>query len=202
MQIMVWDRTIRQVGHMLTPAEVGYRDQVRQQTTAAIRRWGCMVQFVSDEVECPCCKAEGLNRAERRARRGDRRLAARSTPSFAYTIGLHGVGHPELLVFGLGFEPARRLLTRLAHEVRDHGVELVPGEVVPADRALDRPLLVELLPNPWEVLIQANNYYRRPAEASVDAVQLTWPDSHGRWPGEATCTAPAANQPRPGSFRA
>jgi len=26
--------------------------------------------------------------------------------------------------------------------VRDHGVELVPGEVITADRAIDRPLTV------------------------------------------------------------
>lgn len=187
---------------MVTPAEVAYRDQFRTHTTWAIRRWGCMVQYVSDEIECSCCKARGVNRAARRARRGDRRRTGRSMPPFAYTIGLHGVGHPELLVFGIGFEPARRLLTRLAHEVRDHGAELVPGEVIATRRAIDRPLLVESLPNPGEILFQANTYYRRPAVGSVDAVQLTWPDPLGRWPGDPACTAPAAHQPRPGSFRA
>ena len=186
----------------MTPAQVAQFDQFRAQTTAAIRRWGCMVQYVSNEIECPCCKAEGLDRAARRARRGDKRRGGAPMPAFAYTIGLHGIGHPELLVFGLGFEPARVLLTRLAHEVRDHGVQLVAGEVIPRDRALDRPLLVESLPNPGDILVQANDYYRRPSEGSVDAVQLSWCDPLGRWPGDPACLAPAATQPRPGSFRA
>lgn len=185
---------------MLTPAQVAYFDQFRAQTTVAIRRWGCMVQYVSNEIECSCCAAEGLDRAARRARRGDRRRGGPPMPPFAYTIGLHGVGHPELLVFGLGFEPAKVLLTRLAHEVRDHGVQLVEGEVIARDRALDRPLLVEGLPNPGEILVQANSYYRRPSEGSVDALQLSWCDPLGRWPGDPACLAPAATQPRPGTF--
>ena len=187
---------------MLTPAQTAYFDQFRRQTTLAIRRWGAMVQYVSNAIDCPCCRAEGLDRAAQRARRGDTRRGGKPMPPFAYTIGLHGIGHPELLVFGLGFEPSKLVLNRLAHEVRDHGVELVPGEVVPRGRAFDRPLLVESLPNPGEILIQANNYYRRPDEGSVEAVQLTWCDGSGRWPGDPACTAPAAHQPRPGTFRA
>ena len=113
-------------------------------------------------------------------------------PAFAYTIGLHGIGHPELLVFGLGS----------AHAGRSPGVPLGGGVVTPRDRALDRPLLVESLPNPGDILVQANNYYPRPSEGSVDAVQLSWCDPLGRWPGDPACLAPAATQPRPGSFRA
>lgn len=187
---------------MVTPAEQAHFDQFQQQTTEAIRRWGCMVQYVSNDVECPCCVAEGLNRAGRRARRGDQRPSGRPTPALAYTIGLHGVGHPEFLVFGVAPEAATSLLTRLAHEVRDHGHQFVPGEVIPAGRALHRKILVESLPNPGDILVQANNYYRRPSQGSVEAVQLSWCDPRGRWPGDPGCTAPASNQPRPGSFRA
>ena len=94
------------------------------------------------------------------------------------------------------------MLTRLTHEVRDHGIELVPGKVLPEEPGVATALLVEALPNPGEVLLGANAYYRRPPQASVDAVQLTWCDSLGRWPGDAACTTPAARQPRPGTFRA
>jgi len=187
---------------VVTPAEVAYRDQERRRTTEAIRRWGCLVLHVSDDVDCSCCAATGLNRAERRARMRRRPGGARPQPAFSYTIGLHGIGHPELLVFGLEQAPAQRLLTRLAHDVRDHGRDFVPGEVFTAGPVFDTPLLVESLPNPADILVQANNFYRRPDEGSVEALQLSWCDPSGRWPGDPGCTAPASRQPRPGSFRA
>ncbi len=37
--------------------------------------------------------------------------------AFAYTVGLFGLGHPELLVFGLGMEEAGALLNGLATRV-------------------------------------------------------------------------------------
>lgn len=187
---------------MLTPGQVAYRDQERRRTTDAIRRWGCLVMYVSDDVDCPCCAATRTTRAERRARNPARRRSTRRTPAFSYTIGLHGIGHPELLVFGLDPEPARALLTRLTHEVRDHGRDLVPGEVLPVSPEGGRSLLVESLPNPADILVQANAYYRRPDEGSVEALQLSWHDPMGRWPGDPGCLAPASEQPRPGTFRA
>ncbi len=187
---------------MLTPGEVAYRDQERRRTTEAIRRWGCLVMHVSDDVDCACCAATGTTRAERRARKPARRRSTRWKPAFSYTIGLHGIGHPELLVFGLDLEPARALLTRLTHEVRDHGRDLVPGEVISGSVGDGRSLLVESLPNPADILVQANNYYRRPDKGSVEALQLSWPDPMGRWPGEPGCLVPASQQPRPGTFRA
>lgn len=187
---------------MVTPAEVAFRDQDRRRTTDAIRRWGCVVLHVSDDVDCACCAATGVNRAERRARQRDRRRRVTSMPAFSYTIGLHGIGHPELLVFGLEQETARRLLTRLTHDVRDHGRDFVPGEVITPGAVFDGRLLVQSLPNPADILVQADNYYRRPDEGSVEALQLSWCDPMGRWPGEPGCATPASAQPHPGSFRA
>ncbi|MEO6789669.1 MAG: DUF4262 domain-containing protein [Ornithinibacter sp.] len=185
---------------MLTPAEVAYLDQQRRQVSLGIRRHGCFVFYISD-ADCECCRVTDGNRADRRARaRSSRRSAA--SPPFAYTVGMHGVGHPEMLVFGLAQEASRTLLTGLAHGVREHSRDLTVGDLVSAGPNEQLKLLVEHLPNPGQILHQANDYYDRPPEASVEAVQLSWPDAAGHWPGDARCEGGAARQPRPGRFRA
>jgi hypothetical protein len=98
-------------------------------------------------------------------------------------------------------EPSRRLLTDLAHGVL-HGRDLTPGELVATEGLGWTELLVEPLPNPGEILFAANEFYGRPSFASVDALQLSWPDALGRYPGDPGCVGPAARQPRPGTFRA
>ncbi|MGY1826172.1 DUF4262 domain-containing protein [Blastococcus sp. SYSU DS0541] len=96
---------------------------------------------------------------------------ASDEPAFGYTVGLFGVGHPELVVVGVGREAASGLLDHVAGLVLD-GRDLVPGEVLTHGRA--EPLVVEELPNPGEVLFSANRFYQRPDEYSVPAYQLTW----------------------------
>src|SRR4028118_1619882 len=84
-------------------------------------------------------------------------------PAFGYTIGLSGLGHPELVVVGLDAPATHALLAAVAGEVLD-GRTLVPGELL--GRARGRPdLVVEECPNPGEVLLAANRWYRRPAAA-------------------------------------
>ncbi len=51
------------------------------------------------------------------------------SPPFAYTVGMFGFGHPELLVFGLPIGTAHRTLNELGERVR-HGQRLRPGELV------------------------------------------------------------------------
>ncbi|WP_457098433.1 DUF4262 domain-containing protein [Microbacterium sp. P5_E9] len=51
-------------------------------------------------------------------------------------------------------------------------------------------------------MFAANRFYQRPDEASVPALQLTYPDKEGRFPWDAGCSLPAWRQPRPGEFRA
>ena len=71
-------------------------------------------------------------------------------PPFGYTVGLFGLGHPELVVVGLGHPNTHAILQRVAGLVAD-GRDLVPGELLAFP---DRPdgLVVEVLPNPGEVL--------------------------------------------------
>jgi hypothetical protein len=120
-------------------------------------------------------------------------------PAFAYTIGLFGLGHPELVVVGLDHRPSHDLLGWAAGLVVE-GRDLVAGEVLAG--ADGEPVVVEELPNPGEVVLGANRYYQRPAEVSVPAYQLTWahPGAGFPWDGGYSC-GPGC-QPRPGTWRA
>jgi hypothetical protein len=58
-------------------------------------------------------------------------------PSFAYTIGLTELGHPELLAFGLTQRNAGSLLNGLGNRVRDGGIRRGCNRC-PAPSLLDR----------------------------------------------------------------
>ena len=121
-------------------------------------------------------------------------------PAFAYTIGLFGLGSPELVVVGLGPGRAHEVLDSVAALVAG-GRDLVPGELLraPGD---GRPLLVEQCPNPGDVVLVANRFYQRPPESSVPAHQLTWPHENGLWPWDDGHSCAPHCQPRPGSRQA
>ena len=121
-------------------------------------------------------------------------------PAFGYTIGLFGLGHPELVVVGLGPENTHGILGRVAGLVAD-GRDLVSGELLTFP---DRPdgLMVEDLPNPGEVVLGANRFYERPAEYSVPAYQLTWAHRDGLFPWDEGYACGPECQPRPGTWRA
>ncbi len=121
-------------------------------------------------------------------------------PSFAYTVGLFGVDHPELVAVGLDHETACGLLNKVAGMVLE-GRDLVPGDVIPDDDGVD-VLTVEVLPNPAEVLFSANRFYRRPDEFSVPAYQLTWALEGGIFPWDPRYPCEPECQPRPGTWRA
>ena len=121
-------------------------------------------------------------------------------PAFGYTIGLFGLGHPELVVVGLGASATHALLDAVAGEVVA-GRSLVPGELVEGAGGRTE-LLVEECPNPGEVLLGANRWYRRPAEYSVPAFQLAWTHADGRFPWEEGYPCGPECQPRPGTWRA
>ena len=121
-------------------------------------------------------------------------------PAFAYTIGLFGLGHPELVVVGLPPGAAHGVLDTVARMVAA-GRDLVPGEVLPDDHG--RPLVtVEESPNPGEVVLGANRFYQRPPEYSVPAYQLGWAHADGAFPWDDGCPCDPPCQPRPGTWRA
>jgi hypothetical protein len=59
----------------------------------------------------------------------------------------------------------------------------------------------EPVPNPGEIVFEANRYYQRPADVSVSVLQLSYDDTEGRFPWEKGYAAPEM-QPRPGTFKA
>jgi hypothetical protein len=120
-------------------------------------------------------------------------------PPFAYTIGLWGIGHPELVLFGLDHDKGSGLLHLIGEEVRDSRKVIDDGdEFCLGDWAFQ----AFLLPNPGEVVLRANAYYKRKPQRSVPALQLVYPDVHGVWPWEPDCHLFPGQQPMPGEFAA
>ena len=121
-------------------------------------------------------------------------------PAFGYTIGLFGLGHPELVVVGVGAEAASAMLQWAAGLVAG-GRDLVPGELLVHDDGA-RELVVETCPDPGDVVLGANRWYCRPPEHSVPAYQLTWPHADGSYPWDDGYPCPPTCQPRPGTWSA
>ena len=159
----------------LTPQELAWLDQEQRRTADVIRRDGMAIEYVIGDD-------------------------ATRTPSVAYTIGLFGIGHPELVVFGLAPHNAGPVLNDVGARVRAGSV-LVPGALVDFDDWA-HSVTVEAVPNPGEILFSANAHYGRSPFASVPALQLTYDDVDGRFPWDADYRRPQWVQPRPGAFRA
>ena len=119
---------------------------------------------------------------------------------FGYTIGLFGLGHPELLILGSDRDTACGVLNHVGGRIRD-GQDLVAGELLTFDDWPHR-IVVEPVPNPGEIVFAANRHYQRPSEASVPVHQLTYDDIAGRFPWNPGYSIPAHVQPRPGTYTA
>ena len=94
---------------------------------------------------------------------------------FAYTVGLHEKGLPELLLTGLPPQESARLLNSIAQEVIAEGVVLQPPLHI--DFQSELYLEVVEVDHPFAHLKMAVNIY-----GPVRAVQLVWTDDHSRWP--------------------
>lgn len=151
--------------------------------SAIIRRYGWYIQYVgSDGCSHPGCREE-----------------PGEGPPFAYTIGLFGLGHPELLIVGVPSGTAKGVLNDLGERIR-RGADLIAGELITFDDWPHR-IVPEPVPNPGDIVLWANRHYHRPPEYSVPALQLSYDDIAGRFPWEDGYAAPEM-QPRPGTFRA
>jgi hypothetical protein len=159
-------------------------DQQDSDAAAKIRKYGWLIEYVGSG----CCDAPGCDGGD-----------PSDGPPFAYTVGLFGLGHPELLIFGAPVDTAMGVLNELGNRVRD-GQDFLPGQLLTFDEWPHR-IVVEAVPNPGEIVFAANRHYARPSDASVPVYQLSYDDKAGRFPWEADYFAPAM-QPRPGKFRA
>ncbi|VEG58440.1 Uncharacterised protein [Mycolicibacterium aurum] len=107
---------------------------------------------------------------------------------FAYTVGLHDWGRPELLITGVSPARASRLLGAMAREAL-RGCALKPG----AQLKVTGGPLVEFVTvdHPDVHLCWAVNH----AQAPIQALQVVWADGHGRWPWSATFCDGRRRQP-------
>lgn len=160
---------------MIDMQEQAWLDQQDTRVAQSIRRHGLFVQFVfGDEGRVPA--------------------------TFAYTVGLFGLGHAELVVVSVDPGTAAGLLNHLGERIYA-GENLIPGQLLTFDEWTHR-VTVEELPNPGEIVFSANRHYQRPPEFSVPAYQLTSDDQHGRFPWEPGYADGPDVQPRPGTWRA
>jgi hypothetical protein len=107
---------------------------------------------------------------------------------WAYTIGLHDWGQPELLVTGVSPPRACRLLNNVTRDAL-RGLALAPGEQI---RVPDGPLVeIVEVDHPdvhmgWAIEVGGPD---------VRAFQLVWADGRGRWPWSATFCDGRRRQP-------
>jgi len=163
--------------------DAAWADQANAKMASVIRRHGWAVQYVGG----PCCDRPGCGGGD-----GD-------GPPFAYTVGLFGLGHPELLVFSLPPETASGVLNGFGERVR-RGEHLIPGQLLTLSDGHHR-FVAEEVPNPGEIAFSANDFYQRPPQASVPLLQLSYDDGTGIFPWDDGYPVPGS-QPRPGTFRA
>lgn len=175
--------SIRQGGNM-DARTLAWIDQAKARTTEIIRNHGWVVEYIGGSAcIAPGCTGEKENHA----------------PPFAYTVGLFGLGHPELLVFGLSAGAAAGVLNLFGERIRK-GENLVPGQLITLPGS-HHQFMIEEVPNPGEIVFGANDFYQRPAEASVPVLQLSYDDGGGVFPWDEEYAVPES-QPRPGTFRA
>lgn len=146
-----------------------------QRTAQMIREHGVYIEYVGAEPE------------------------TRST-SFAYTIGLFELGHPELLILGVNPNTAAGVLNEASDRVRG-GETLLSMHPFKLD-GWAHHMRIESVPNPGQIAFGANRYYGRTDETSVPVLQLTYADRNGVFPWESGYSIPDWVQPRPGEFRA
>lgn len=170
------------------PSIQAWLDQDDKHTAETIRKYGTCIQYVGGD-ECSCCARFGI------APQVDEQRAP-----FAYTIGLYGLGHPELAIVGVDPRTASAVLNDVSARIRA-GHDLLPGELLTFEGWTHR-VTVETVPNPAEIAFGANRFYQRPDEHSVPLLQLTYDDKSGRFPWDAGYANAPSVQPRPGEWRA
>ena len=99
----------------------------------------------------------------------------RDRTPYAYTIGLHDWGLPELLVTGVSPQRATRLLNKLARDTL-RGTTLEPGQQISVPTG---PLVEIVEVNHPDAHLNFAVAFGGP---DVRAMQLVWADGRGRWP--------------------
>ncbi|GAB3078914.1 DUF4262 domain-containing protein [Nocardioides zeae] len=103
-------------------------------------------------------------------------------PGWTYTVGLHALGHPEIVLFGPDQESAKLMLNDLAFRVVD-GVERFDEPVV-IEGYIGSPYEVAVLPFPAEQHDDHLGIAMGVAGEELTAVQLVVTGRDHRWPWE------------------
>lgn len=168
---------------IIPPALAAFFDQEDARVSDQIRRYGVSIQLIGGgECAVPGCCTPADERP------------------FAYTVGLFGIGHPELTVVGLDNASAGRALNAAARIVLAGG-RIMPGVEVEIPGWAPR-ILPATIPNPGAIAYNANGHYHRPAEHSVPLLQLMYPDRRGRYPTDPSYAGSRRRQPLPGEWDA
>lgn len=124
------------------------------------------------------------------------------SPPFAYTVGLFGFGHPEIVVFGLPIDTAHTVLNDLGKRIRQ-GSAFDGDADVRVPGWSHRLRLVRFRDDAdVPVLISAHRFYRATQAAPVPTLQAIWDDRDGRFPWEPGYSPSGGLQPMPGTFDA
>lgn len=138
---------------------LAWLDQEDAHVRMVVRKFGWFIQYVSGDDGGPCgapgCDCDDDGR------------------SFAYTIGLFGLDHPELLIFDVAPDTAASVLNEIGHRIRD-GENLIPGLPIEV-RDWPHGLVPAPLPDPEDYVFGANRFYKRHPSDSVPVLQLTFP---------------------------
>jgi hypothetical protein len=94
---------------------------------------------------------------------------------FAYTIGLTGLGHPEVVIYGLPVDTAHALLNDIGSRVRT-GQRFGPGQVVIGLVENDVPIAFLVVQDTADLTAVEQIY------GAVHALQMVWPDRHSHFP--------------------
>jgi Domain of unknown function (DUF4262) len=137
--------------------------------------WQDYLQHLRELLERHCWVVQGVQRERHR-------------PSYAYTVGLTAHGRPELVVTGLPYDRAVRLLNSVAEQVV-HAEAPRPGAVVPLRGG---PVL--------EIVRVAEPCVHLKVAAALNgptlsALQLVYADERGRWPWDTGFRAGRGGQP-------
>lgn len=107
-----------------------------------------------------------------------------STPEFAYTVGLHLRGLPELIIFGLQYLVAGSILNALADQMLRDGVK--DERLLEGPRALPGcPARLFALSGVAGMLVDEASVVLRHSDGRAAVLQVCWSDEMGRFPWAA-----------------
>jgi len=140
---------------MMQPHQRAWIDQEDARIRDMICRHGWAIEYIGGgECSAPGCDG------------GDD-----DGPAFGYTVGMFGLGHDELLVFGFDAHDTAGLLNSIGDTVQD-GETILPGHGLTVGN-WPHQIIPEQVPNPGDIVYSANRFYRRLDRHSLDVLRLS-----------------------------